>query len=358
MPRTQTFSNNEQGLSVRTKLNSLSSWNSLYSYGVDDATHFSGSVYFSLVDGNLGNVPTNVSFWKLGGTTLTSGSTYPITSSWAENTTTSSFIVITSSVQITSSISSSWASHSLSASWAPMPVIPSTDSASWASSSLSSSYPWRVSGSNNVHWSGSVSIGTTSSIKQLTVEGPRDTGIAISTLTGSRESFLDLYAGGVQIGSVEGFGEHWSVVNRRNSLSFTSQVVNSGSIVFTTRTGSSVPSSSWFDRMVITNEGNVGIGVFPPSATLHVQGNISASSITASVFGSASFATTSSYALNAGTGGTTLVTASTYQITSSWSNNSVTSSYALNGVIGLAYIDGGTASSIYGGMTSIDGGTA
>jgi len=66
--------------------------------------------------------------------------------------------------------------------------------------------------------------------------------------------------------------------------------------------------------------------------------NISASKITGSLFGtsswatnvlSSSYATTASYALNGG-GGATLITGSTYPITSSWSNNTISASYALN----------------------------
>jgi hypothetical protein len=56
--RTQTFANNEVGLSVRTKLNSLASWNPTYSYNTDDITHWSGSFYSSLIDNNVGNSPS------------------------------------------------------------------------------------------------------------------------------------------------------------------------------------------------------------------------------------------------------------------------------------------------------------
>jgi hypothetical protein len=42
---------------------------------------------------------------------------------------------------------------------------------------------------------------------------------------------------------------------------------------------------------------------------------------------SSSYAITASYALNSGAGGTTLITGSTYPITSSWSENTLTASY-------------------------------
>jgi hypothetical protein len=66
--------------------------------------------------------------------------------------------------------------------------------------------------------------------------------------------------------------------------------------------------------------------------------NINAPNITGSLFGtsswsnnvvSSSYALTASYALNGGGGGMSLVTGSTYPITSSWSNNTVSASYAI-----------------------------
>lgn len=70
MARTQTFSNGEVGLSVRTKLNSLAAWDSTYSYNIDDITAYSGSFYTSISDSNSGNLPTNTGSWK----NLSSGS--------------------------------------------------------------------------------------------------------------------------------------------------------------------------------------------------------------------------------------------------------------------------------------------
>jgi len=75
-----------------------------------------------------------------------------------------------------------------------------------------------------------------------------------------------------------------------------------------------VPSASWV------------------SASAFIITAQTASYITASniygVVSSASFATTASYALNGGSGGTSLTTGATYPITSSWA---ITASYALNG---------------------------
>ncbi len=60
---------------------------------------------------------------------------------------------------------------------------------------------------------------------------------------------------------------------------------------------------------------------------------ITSGSFTGSLLGTASYAVTSSYAMNGGSGGgTTLTTGSSYPITSSWSNNALTASYAINAV--------------------------
>ena len=122
------------------------------------------------------------------------------------------------------------------------------------------------------------------------------------------------------------------------------------------------------NALVVTGS-KVGIGTNNPVAKLQVNGNISGSSFTGSVFGTSSWATntltasfastasynlnsisssfavtssynlnsisssyalTASFSLNGGGGGTTLTTGSTYPITSSWSNNATTASYALN----------------------------
>ena len=65
---------------------------------------------------------------------------------------------------------------------------------------------------------------------------------------------------------------------------------NSGSIFFKTPSGSG---------MTYTNEGRLGIGVSNPTNTLQIQGNVSASSYTGSLFGTSSWAVSASQALTA-----------------------------------------------------------
>ena len=91
---------------------------------------------------------------------------------------------------------------------------------------------------------------------------------------------------------------------------------------------------------LVVSASSVGIGIATPSTKLHIQGNISGSQFTSSrrnavgFFGTSSFsrrALTASFALNAGGGGTTLRTGSTYPITSSFSRRAITASFALAG---------------------------
>ena len=81
------------------------------------------------------------------------------------------------------------------------------------------------------------------------------------------------------------------------------------------------------NALVVTGS-RVGIGTNNPIAKLQVNGNISASSFTGSVFGTSSWATNALTASYAAGGGTTLTTGSTYPITSSWSTNAISSSFA------------------------------
>jgi hypothetical protein len=75
------------------------------------------------------------------------------------------------------------------------------------------------------------------------------------------------------------------------------------------------------NALVVTGS-RVGIGTNNPVAKLQVNGNISGSSFTGSVFGTSSWANNALSASYAPGGGTTLTTGSTYPITSSWAATS------------------------------------
>jgi len=93
-----------------------------------------------------------------------------------------------------------------------------------------------------------------------------DTGIGIGTTDAGREAYLALYSNSVSIGTFEAFGSTFAVADYQSAVSFTAQVNNDGKICFTTKT-SGTPTA----RMVILNNGNVGIGTTAPGAKCHVD---------------------------------------------------------------------------------------
>ena len=101
-----------------------------------------------------------------------------------------------------------------------------------------------------------------------------------------------------------------------------------------------IVAGAYGTNALVVSASSVGIGIATPSTKLHIQGNISGSQFTSSrrnavgFSGTASYARralTASFALNAGGGGTTLRTGSTYPITSSFSRRAITASFALAG---------------------------
>ena len=122
--------------------------------------------------------------------------------------------------------------------------------------------------------------------------------------------------------STNGFSDSISI-GKGSSNSATNQI-NLGNSVFINGIYASSTTTSASQANV-----KVGIGTFSPVNALDVNGNISCSVITASLYlGTASYANnalSASYAPNLG--GSSLTTGSTYPITSSWSINSISASY-------------------------------
>ncbi len=98
------------------------------------------------------------------------------------------------------------------------------------------------------------------------------------------------------------------------------------------------------NALVVTGS-RVGIGINNPVAKLQVNGNISGSSFTGSVFGTSSWATNALSASYAPGGGTTLTTGSTYPITSSWAINAISSSFASTSVTATSATSANSATS-------------
>jgi len=123
MARTQTFSNSETGLIVRSKLNSIADWTGSYTYGEGDITHYFGSLLTSLVDNNIGHAPSrglSSSYWRnmtfipgvYASASVAGTASMAFTASYVAN-------LYPQTVQV----SASWASASLSASYALVAAI-------------------------------------------------------------------------------------------------------------------------------------------------------------------------------------------------------------------------------------------
>jgi hypothetical protein len=240
-----------------------------------------------------------------GGTTLYTGSTYPITSSWSENSSTSSYVA---AGNVSGTVTS--ASYSLTASYA-------LNASSGTSLQTGSTYPITSSWSTNTVSASYAPIDTSFSssiVSQLNSKQVALTTGSVYPITASYALYAvnDISGSGTTIytGSTYPITSSWSEntvsasyapTNTAFSSSIVSQLSGKQS---TLSTGSLYPiTSSWSQ--------NASVATSATSAT------------------SASYSLTASYALNGGgSGGTTLYTGSTYPITSSWSENTVSASYA------------------------------
>lgn len=65
MGRTQQFTNNQAGLTIRNMLNAFLDWKSTYSYNIDDCAIYNGMIYKSLTNTNLNHTPEVGAYWDL-----------------------------------------------------------------------------------------------------------------------------------------------------------------------------------------------------------------------------------------------------------------------------------------------------
>jgi hypothetical protein len=222
-------------------------------------------------------------------TTIITGSSYPITSSWATNVISSSFSTTASYTLNTIS-----ASYSLTASYA---LNGGSSGSGGTTLTTGSTYPITSSWSNN-----SLTASYLNPISQSLIPS---TGSTYS-LGSPTNKWKDLY---VSSGSIY-VGE--TVLSTSGSTLF----VNSSPAV-----------------TLNTASGQLEVGGFTASlsssysSTASVALNALTSSYSLNSV-SSSYSVTASYALNAGSG-TTLTTGSTYPITSSWATNARSSSFAI-----------------------------
>ena len=156
---------------------------------------------------------------------------------------------------------------------------------------------------NNSTVTGSFTVITGSSIElQVT-----DTGVKI----GNAIADIHRVTGSLDVtGSITGsllgtasFATTASFALNAGGAAAASNLIFSGSVTASVDVGTTtfrvVSGSSTF--LFVSRSGNIGIGTTVPSSSLlQVQGSVSASSFTGSLLGTASFATTASFALNAG----------------------------------------------------------
>jgi hypothetical protein len=230
---------------------------------------------------------------------------------------------------------------------------------------------------------GNLGIGTTSPAYKLDVNGSASfadnviitknqnalTRLIVSNTTSNSSSYVetafvnDASSGTGAVGRYGATTTTYKIVTANNQYLYNGPTAGDIAILNDFASGSIKMSAGGNSNVqfIISSPGNVGIGTTSPVAKLHVNGNISGSSFTGSVFGTSSWATnastasyvvnsvsssyalTASYALNAGSGGGSSSTSSligqTFVPTASVSQLSLTQSVSNNDQI-LVILDG------------------
>jgi hypothetical protein len=275
-----------------------------------------------------------------GGSTLRTGSTYPITSSFARRAITASYALNSSGggstlrTGSTYPITSSYARRAITASYAL--------NASGGGSTLrtGSTYPFTSSWSTRTS---AIANSTTNRIPKYTAANTLSTTVSpifesgsafigIGPISTSLVSRLQVYRSGSNSSVFRVDGGSGTLFEVTDALSGSLFSVNdiTGLPIFEVFSNNRVIAGTVNSNALVVTGSSVGIGTSTPQTKLHVLGNISGSQFTSSrrnavgFSGTASYARrslTASYALNAsgGGGGSTLRTGSTYPITSSWS---------------------------------------
>jgi hypothetical protein len=249
-----------------------------------------------------------------GGTTLRTGSTYPITSSFARRAITASYAL--------------------------------ASAGGGGSGTVSSGTTNRLA-----KYTGATTVGSSAVIYE---SGSAFVGIGV---TSSLVSSLQVYRSGSNASVLKVDGGSGTLFEVTDNLSGSLFNVNdiTGLPIFEVFSNNRIVAGKYAANDLVISGSRVGIGTATPSAKLQVIGNISGSQFTSSrrnavgFSGTASYARralTASFALNASSGGTTLRTGSTYPITSSFSRRAITASYA------LASAGGGGSGTVSSGTTN------
>jgi hypothetical protein len=249
-----------------------------------------------------------------GGTTLRTGSTYPITSSFARRAITASYAL--------------------------------ASAGGGGSGTVSSGTTNRLA-----KYTGATTVGSSAVIYE---SGSAFVGIGV---TSSLVSSLQVYRSGSNASVLKVDGGSGTLFEVTDNLSGSLFNVNdiTGLPIFEVFSNNRIVAGKYAANDLVISGSRVGIGTATPSAKLQVIGNISGSQFTSSrrnavgFFGTSSYARralTASFALNASSGGTTLRTGSTYPITSSFARRAITASYA------LASAGGGGSGTISSGTTN------
>ena len=246
---------------------------------------FSGSVIGTITSASYALTASTV----LNAFSLTTGSTYSITASWSNYNISSSFS--------NTSTSSSYANTSSNLSPVAQNLIPSVDSLYNLGSITNKWKDLYVS-------SGSIYIGDV----VLSTSG--------SSIYANTQPIVTLNTASGQI-QVQGLTASLSA-----SFSNISSLANTASYVLNSVSSSFASTSSYaFNSNTATSATSASFSTNSVSASYSITSSYVENIV------SSSYALTASFAMNGGGGGTSLVTGSTYPITSSWSLNALTASY-------------------------------
>jgi len=285
-------------------------------------------------------------------TILITGNTYTVTSSWANNSISTSYIDagnISTGTLNNSRLPSQINVTGVTASF----VGNLTGTSSWSSNSINSTSASYVSAGNVVGTVSSASYSlnsTTAAIyngniingqlpSQINITGITASLVGTSSwssncLTSNTASYVlaSNITGTVTSASYSISSSYASIAGTANN--FNGNITNGqlpSQINVTGITASLLGTSSWSTNSINSTSASYAPAILITGNTYNITSSWSNNSLTASYLNgfitSASYALTASYASNGGSGGTNLTTGSTYPITSSWSNYSITSSY-------------------------------